>query len=236
MILSRRAMLASGPLALVLGLTRRARAQVQVFDPAAVAQMLKQVSQGLQQIQALQAQLATSERMLQGLGTDVSGPLRDITGQATALLRQAQGLGYNAADLSRDFAALYPTDLAGLSPAALADKLRAWNQASRQTLQDAMRVQNQVVQAQSQTAGAVSGAVTASQGAQGQTAAIQATNQLLAALSTQLTQLQALLITQARQTQTYEAERRALVSKAEADVERSSTVTRSPPPQPRDSF
>ena len=240
MTIARRRLLILGPLALApilaAGLAGSAQAQVTVYDPAAVAQMLKQVSQGLQQIQTLQAQLTNSERMLQSLGLDVTGPLRDIAGQATAVLRQAQGLGYSAADISGDFAALYPGDLAGLTPAALADKLRAWGQASRQTLQDALQVQNQIAQAQGATAGAVGAAVDASQAAQGQTAAVQATNQLLAALSTQLTQLQTLLITQGRQAQTYEAERRALVSKAEADVARLSKVSRSPPPQPRDSF
>lgn len=224
---SRRAVFAAAPSVFLL-VARPARAQMTVYDPAAVAQMLKQVSQGLQQIQALQAQLANSERMLQSLGVDVTGPLRDIAGQATGILKQAQGLGYNATDLSRDFAALYPTDLTGLSPKALADKLAAWSQASRQTLQDALQVQNQIAQAQGTTASAVAGAVSASQGAQGQTAAVQATNQLLAALSAQLTQLQTLLITQARQAQTYEAEKRAIIAKGEADRERLSVL----PPAP----
>ena len=213
-----------------------ARAQVTVYDPAAVAQMLKQVSQGLQQIQTLQAQLANSQRMLQTLGLDVTGPLRDIAGQATALLRQAQGLGYTAADISRDFSALYPGDLAGLTPAALSDKLKAWSQASRQTLQDALQVQNQIAQAQGATAGAVGAAVDASQAAAGQTAAVQATNQVLAALSTQLTQLQTLLITQGRQAQTYEAERRALVSKGEADRQRASVLPAPPSRNTRTAF
>ncbi|MDG2528253.1 conjugal transfer protein TrbJ [Caulobacter endophyticus] len=237
---SRRRLLGWTPLGLApllaAGLAPAARAQLTVYDPAAVAQMLKQVSQGLQQIQTLQAQLANSERMLQTLGLDVTGPLRDIASQATGLLRQAQGLGYTAADISREFAALYPGDLAGLSPAALADRLKAWSQASRQTLQDALQVQNQIAQAQGVTAGAVGAAVDASQAAAGQTAAIQATNQLLAALSTQLTQLQVLLITQGRQAQTYEAEKRALASKAEADRERLSVLSAPPPSKPRNSF
>ncbi|PVM83558.1 conjugal transfer protein TrbJ [Caulobacter radicis] len=237
---SRRRLLGWTPLGLApllaAGLAPAARAQLTVYDPAAVAQMLKQVSQGLQQIQTLQAQLANSQRMLETLGLDVTGPLRDIAGQATGLLRQAQGLGYTAADISRDFAALYPGDLAGLTPAALADRLKAWSQASRQTLQDALQVQNQIAQAQGITAGAVGAAVDASQAAAGQTAAVQATNQLLAALSTQLTQLQVLLITQGRQVQTYEAERRALVSKGEADSERLSKITREARPAPRSAF
>lgn len=207
----------------------QARAQLIVEDPSAIAQAIKQVQQGLQQIQHLRDQVAQQARMLQSLGTDVTGPLGAIVSDATSLMRQAQGLGYQAADLSRDFAALYPQDLAGLSPQALAQRLASWSQNSRLSLEQAMQVQNQIVQAQPTTAQAVGAAVAASQNAAGQTAAVQATNQLLMALSTQLTQLQTLLISQARQQQTWEAERRAVVSKSEADRQRNSVLTRSPP-------
>ncbi|WP_343699600.1 conjugal transfer protein TrbJ [Caulobacter sp.] len=207
----------------------KARAQLIVEDPSAIAQAIKQVQQGLQQIQHLRDQVAQQARMLQSLGTDVTGPLGSIVSDATALMRQAQGLGYQAADLSRDFANLYPQDLAGLSPQALAQRLASWGQNSRATLEQAMQVQNQIVQAQPATAQAVGAAVAASQNAAGQTAAVQATNQLLMALSTQLTQLQTLLISQARQQQTWEAERQAVVSKSEADRQRNSVLTRSPP-------
>ena len=228
MILTRRRLLAGGLGALGLAPAGGARAQMTVYDPAAVTQAIKQVSQGLQQIQALKDQVAQQARMLAGLGVDVTGPLRNIASQATGLLQQAQGLGYSASDISRDFAQLYPSDLGDLSPAQLAARLSAWTQNSRQTLQEAMQVQNQIAQAQAVTAGAVGAAVNASQAAAGQTAAVQATNQLLAALSTQLTQLQTLLITQARQGETLEAERRGLVAKGEADRQRNSVVTRPP--------
>lgn len=236
MSISRRHVLATALAAGTAGLSIPAHAQMVVTDPGAIAQALKQVQQGLQQIQVLRDQVAQQARMVQSLGTDVTGPLRDITSQATGLLRQAQGLGYDAADISRDFAQLYPGDLAGLSPKDLADRLAAWTRNSRTTLQEAMQVQNQIAQSQSGTAGAVDAAVAASQGAAGQMAAVQATNQLLAALSTQLTQLQTLLITQARQAQTYEAERRALVSKGEADRQRNSAIAPYEPGFTKDKF
>lgn len=207
----------------------QARAQWIVEDPAAIAQAIKQVQQGLQQIQHLRDQVSQQAQMLQRLGVDVTGPLGQIVADATGLMRQAQGLGYQAADLTRDFADLYPQDLAGLSPQALAQKLASWSQNSRSALQQALQVQNQIVQAQPSTARAVGDAVAASQNAAGQTAAVQATNQLLMALSTQLTQLQALLISQARQQQTWEAERQAVVSKSEADRQRNSVLTRTAP-------
>lgn len=213
-----------------------ARAQVTVYDPAAVAQAIRQVSQGLQQIQALQAQLAQQTRMLQTLGVDVTGPLRGIASQATDLLRQAQGLGYQAGSMTQGFSDLYPDDLSGLSPKALADRLARWSQASRQTLLEALQVQNQIAQAQTATGQAVGAAIDASQAAAGQTAAVQATNQLLGALSTQLTQLQTLLITQARQAQTWEAERRGLVVKGEADRQRASVLAPYTPSFNKDRF
>ena len=222
---TRRSLMLSGLAALGLsGVASVAQAQVTVYDPTGLAQAIKQVQQGLQQVQALQSQLTQQARMLQGLGVDVTGPLRDIAGQATALLQQARGLGYQAASVSQGFADLYPSDLTGASAQDLAARLGAWTQNSRQTLQEAIQVQNQIVQAQGTTSQAVASAVGASQAAAGQTAAVQATNQLLAALSTQLTQLQTLMITQARQAETWEAERRAVVTKGEADRQRNSVL------------
>jgi P-type conjugative transfer protein TrbJ len=60
-----------------------AQAQLTVVDPAAIAQAVKQVSQQLQQIQELQAQLTNQAAMLQKLGTNVTGPLTSITSEAT---------------------------------------------------------------------------------------------------------------------------------------------------------
>lgn len=222
---SRRLLLAVTAGALGSVLVSPARAQVTVYDPAAVAQAIKQVSQGLEQIQALRDQLTQQAQMVAKLGIDVTGPLGRIAADATALLKQAQGVGYQALDLSKSFAELYPRDLSGLSPKELAAKLAAWNLASRQTLQEAMTVQNQIARAQPATADAVRAAVSASQGASGQTAAVQATNQLLAVLSSQFSQLQTLLITQARQGETLEAERRAIIDKAETDRRRNSVIT-----------
>jgi len=66
----------------------------------------------------------------------------------------------------------------------------------------------------------ISGAVAASQGAAGQTAAIQATNQLLAALSSQLQGLQTILIAQARTQETILAQQQAGALAARAETAR----------------
>ncbi|CAN7604527.1 hypothetical protein LJR164_004522 [Phenylobacterium sp. LjRoot164] len=225
----RRALLASaGAIAALPFIVCPAQAQVTVYDPAAVTQAIKQVSQGLEQIQALRDQLSQQAQMIARLGIDVTGPLGQIVSEATGLLKQAQGLGYQALDIGRSFAELYPADMAGMSAKELATRLASWSQASRQTLQEAMAVQNQIAQTQPATAAAVRAAVDASQDAAGQTAAVQATNQLLAVLSTQFMQLQTLLITQARQAETFEAERRAVFDRAAANTQRNAKVTRRP--------
>jgi P-type conjugative transfer protein TrbJ len=209
---------------LSLGMTsvglQPAHAQMTVIDPTAIAQALKQVSQQLQQIQQLKAQLTNQAAMLQKLGTDVTAPLQSITSQATQLLQQAQGIGYNSQNLAQQYQQVYPANMQGMSFAQISQALTSWQTNSRQTLQEAMATQNQIVQAQPTTATAVNGAVAASQGAAGQTAAIQATNQLLAALSTQLTQLQTILITQGRAAQTAEAQAQAAQAAGAAEHQR----------------
>jgi P-type conjugative transfer protein TrbJ len=202
--------------ALILA-ARPARAQMMVTDLKAIAQAVTQVNQGLQQIQALRSQLTNQAAMLQHLGADVTGPLFQIDQQATSLLRNAQGLGYASTNLSTSLAAAYPTNLEGRSLSDISGLLTAWNVASRRTLQDALQAQNQVALGQPITTEAVRHAVAASQSVAGQTAAIQSTNQLLASLSSQLTQLQTLLIAEQRQTQTLALQQQALTAKAQAD-------------------
>ena len=210
--------------ALGLGMTATtpppARAQMVVVDPRAIAQAIRQVSQQLQQIQELQAQLTNQAAMLQKLGTDVTGPLQSITSQATGLLQQAQGIGYNSQNVAQQYNQVYPTNMQGMGFAQVIQALAGWQTNSRQTLQQAMATQNQIVQAQPATAYAVNGAVAASQSAAGQTAAIQATNQLLAALSTQLTQLQTILITQGRAEQTAASQAQAAQAAGDAEHQR----------------
>lgn len=203
-----------------------AAAQQIVFDPRAVAQAVQQVQQGLSQIQQLQTQVTNQMAMLQKLGTDVTQPLAQINAQATQLMQQAQAIGYNSQNIAGQFQQLYPTSLSGQSFAQIQQRLASWEANSRLTLQDSMAVQNQLVRSQATTAAAVSGAVSASQGAAGQTAAIQATNQLLAALSSQLQGLQTILIAQARTQETVLAQQQAGAVAARAETARATAYTK----------
>jgi P-type conjugative transfer protein TrbJ len=220
---SRRSILFSAALAatlLVAAQPPAAQAQVAVIDLKAILQAEQQVSQGLTQIQRLESQLSNQAAMLQHLQTDITGPIAQITGQATAILQQAQGIGYGAQNVAQQYASLYPTTMPGATLASTQASLATWRQNNALALQDALRMQNQIAQGQPTTSAQVASAVTASQGAAGQTAAIQASNQLLATVSAQLTQLQNLLITQARAEQTLAAQAAASQAAGAADSQR----------------
>jgi P-type conjugative transfer protein TrbJ len=228
---SRRSILRSAVLAAGLLLAAplpAAQAQVAVVDLRAILQAEQQVSQGLTQIQRLESQLSNQAAMLQHLQTDVTGPVAQITGQATSILQQAQGIGYGAQNVAQQYASLYPTTMPGASLASTQASLATWRQNNALALQQALQMQNQIAQGQTTTSAQVASAVGASQGAAGQTAAIQASNQLLAVVSAQLTQLQNLLITQARAEQTLAAQAQATQAAADADRQRAWAISQPP--------
>lgn len=193
-----------------------AQAQMAVVDVRAIAQQLKAVQQGLQQLQQLQQQTANSQSMLQKLGSNISPELGSIVGDATSIMKSAQGIGYSAKSVTSQMDSMYPKSMLGMSWDQIASATTAMSNASRQTRQEAFEAQNAIVDSQTRTQNAVSGAVSASQAAAGQTAALQATNQLLAALSTQLTGLQTLLLTQMRAAQSIDAQNAALAAAGRA--------------------
>ena len=217
----RRSVLLAGAVALGLVFSSsQASAQAPVIDVSAILRLEQQVSQGLTQIQRLEAQLSNQALMLQKMQTDITAPVAQITGQATGILQQAQGIGYGAQNVAQQYASLYPSTMPGASLATTQASLATWRQNNALALQQAMQVQNQIAQGQAGVAAQVGGAVSASQAAPGQAAAIQATNQLLATVTGQLTQLQALLITQARAEQTLAAQAQASQAAGTADSQR----------------
>lgn len=197
-----------------------AHAQMAVVDVKAIIQAEQQVSNQLTQIQRLESQLTNQAAMLQKMQTDITGPIQQIANQATGILQQAQGIGYGAQNIAQQYAGLYPSTMPGASLATTQASLATWRSNNVQAIQDAMAMQNSIARGQPTTTAQVQAAITASQGAAGQTSAIQATNQLLATVSAQLTQLQNLLITQARAEQTLAAQVQATQAAADADRSR----------------
>lgn len=197
-----------------------AQAQMAVVDVKAILQAEQQVSNSLTQIQRLESQLTNQAAMLQKMQTDITGPIQQIASQATGILQQAQGIGYGAQNTLQQFTTLYPSTMAGASLATTQASLTTWRSNNSQAIQQALAMQNLIAQGQPTTTSQVQAAITASQGAAGQTSAIQATNQLLATVSAQLTQLQNLLITQARAEQVLAAQAQASQAAGGADSQR----------------
>ncbi|HVY34460.1 MAG TPA: conjugal transfer protein TrbJ [Caulobacteraceae bacterium] len=202
-----------------------AHAQMAVIDVKAILQAEQQVANQLTQIQRLESQLTNQAAMLQKMQTDITGPIQQIASQATGILQQAQGIGYGAQNMAQQYASIYPSSMPGASLATTQASLATWRQNNALALQQALQMQNAIAQGQPTTTSQVAQAVQASQAAAGQTAAVQATNQLLATVSAQLTQLQNLLITQARAEQTLAAQMQASQATGAADSQRLWTYT-----------
>lgn len=201
-----------------------ARAQLTVFDPYNYAQAVTTVTQSLQQLQQLESQLQAQQAMLQNLGSDFTQPLAAINSQAASILQQAQGLGFSSSTIATDFSSAYPVSVSGMSGAQIGAALSAWHNATSQSIQTALSTQNQVAASQATATTAVQSAVAASNAAAGQTGAIQATNQLLATVSSQLTQLEDILITQARAQEMLASQRQSDAAAATASFGAANTA------------
>ena len=202
-----------------------AQAQTAVIDLKAITQAEQQVSNQLTALQRLESQLTNQSLMLQKTQTDVTGPVLQIEGQATRILQQAQGIGYGAQNVAQQYSSAYPTSMPGASLTSTQASLATWRTNNSLAIQQALQMQNQIAHGQPTVTAQVQTAVTASQGAAGQTSAIQATNQLLATVTAQLTQLQNLLITQARAEQLLAGQSQASQAAGAADTQQFLTVT-----------
>jgi type IV secretion system protein TrbJ len=209
-----------------------ARAQMAVIDLKAIGQAEQQVQNQLTainnqlvQTQRLGSQLSNQALMLQKMETDVTGPILSIESQATAILQNAQGIGFGAQNVATSFANLYPSTMPGASLATTQASLATWRTNNTAAIQAALQAQNHIVQNQPTVTTQVTTAVAASQAAAGQTGAIQAGNQLLATVTKQLTDLQNLLITQSRAQQLLYAQGQASQTTGLADSQRYWNVT-----------
>lgn len=162
-----------------------------------IGQQAQQIQNQTSAISNLQSQVAAAQRQLQGLGSDsTSATLTSVNAKLVSVLQQATGIGFNAQSAGSNFASAYPatSTTAGFNGAQLNAALQTWQTNTAAALQNSIAVQNQIAQQQGQVTGAVQNAVNASNSAAGPTAATQATNQIAAAVSAQLAQLQDILI------------------------------------------
>lgn len=171
-----------------------------VFDPTNFAEAVDAVEQDLQLVEQFKQQIQNQLAMLQGWGySQLAGILQEM-GVWQQVFGQA-GTTYTSSDPGTSLNQQYPddpTDYTSATDASIQSMRDAWDQEDRSVLVENRTVQNDSYQSLATTAQIIGNDLAQSNAAPGQTAAVQAGNEELATVVTQLQTLQAQEITDAR--------------------------------------
>lgn len=168
-----------------------AQSQQIVFDPRNHMENALQAARQLESLANEARSLAASPYSHLSRNSQA---LRDMA----ELARSARGLATSIDGLERQFEDLYPEDLSGADAARLLEQGRGRAETARRTAGDLARTAADLERLGQGRGERVAGALGASQAAQGQTAAVQSTNQMLAVLAEDLAALQVIMLAQAR--------------------------------------
>jgi P-type conjugative transfer protein TrbJ len=164
-----------------------------VFDSASYGQLVQEISQGATEITTLENQLRQEEAMVQSLPTSVLGSLSPLVGQTAGLIIQLQNVSQGSTALLSNLDQTFPTSFTGDTPEQIIAALAAQQTQQRQAITQAQQIQAEIGANQAAMSAQVTTAESASASAVGTTQAIQATNQLVGNIATQLTEQNALL-------------------------------------------
>jgi P-type conjugative transfer protein TrbJ len=210
---SRRAWL-FGAASIVVSATSQAHAQMTVIDPTNLAQNVVQAARALEQINNQIRQIEQQAQMLARSPLQLSGELGQSLEQARALFDAARGVAFEAEEVGASLRELYPETFEAFELDAVLQRSDTWLEASRDSLELAMRAEAGAVASVRDARGRIDAALGASAGAEGQTGAAQAGNQLLGVTATQLAEIQTLLAAQGRALATERMERIAREQRA----------------------
>lgn len=191
-----------------------ARAQRIVYDPTNYAQNLLSASRALQQVRNQIAQIEQAAAMLRQNPLQLSPELSQSIADARGLFDTARGLQFQVESLGEDLRTLYPETWEDFDLDEVLSRSQQWTRESRASLERAMAAEARAAEALESTRGHIDRALTSSASAEGQTGAIQASNQLLGIQASQLAEIQALLIAQGRALETERMERLAREERA----------------------
>jgi P-type conjugative transfer protein TrbJ len=209
-----------------------AAAQVVVHDPANHAENLLAAARMLEQIEHQIAALEQQAQMLARGKLQLSPDLARTIDEAEALFRRGEGLSHDIARIGGEIEVLYPETWDAYELEGVLDQSGLWAEESRQSLARAMAAQAQAATRLSETRTRLGEALAASQGAEGQTSAVQAGNQLLGLSAAQLAGIEALMIAEGRALQAERMERLAREARAEEIRARAFPEARSEAPAP----
>jgi P-type conjugative transfer protein TrbJ len=212
-----------------------AMAQIIVHDPSNHAENLLAAARMLEQIEHQIAALEQQAKMLASGRLQLSPELARTIDEAEALFRRGEGLSHDIARIGGEIEALYPETWEDYQLAGVLSQSDRWAEESRRSLSRAMTAEAQAAARLGETRTRVESALAASQGAQGQTSAVQAGNQLLGLTASQLAGIEALMIAEGRALQAERMERLARETRAEEIRARAfpETRTEAPPPARR---
>lgn len=169
-----------------------------VYDPINAVHNAATAARALDSLSNQVRQLQNQALMLARSPLTQSGEIGQALSSMSALSKQVTGLAGEAATLEKQFASLYPDDLHGHDKLKLISDGLARLQAARKTAQDLARIAADLSGRSSDQQRRASAALTASEGAAGQTAAVQSSTQLMGVLAEQLASLLTLTAAQAR--------------------------------------
>ncbi|MDQ8027466.1 MAG: conjugal transfer protein TrbJ [Brevundimonas sp.] len=167
------------------------QAQHVVFDPR---NHLENALQAARQLESLANEARSLAASPYSHLTQNSRSLQEMA----ELARTARGLAASVDRLEQQFEALYPEDLAGADLERLLAQGEGRADNARRTAEDLARTAAELERLGQTRDRRLSGALTASESAQGQTAAVQSTNQMLAVLAEDLAALRTVLLAQSR--------------------------------------
>lgn len=212
--LGRRAFLFGSAAAIACLQAPIALAQMAVIDPTNLAQNVMQAARALEQINNQIRQIEQQALMLARSQLQLSPQLTQAIEDARAVFDAASGVSFEANRIGENLRELYPETYQDFDLENVLARSDQWLAESRASLQRAMEAEARAASAINRARGDVNAALSASSGAEGQTGAVQAGNQLLGVMATQLAETQALLAAQGRALQTERMERLAREERA----------------------
>lgn len=199
---------------LVLSPAPQARAQTAVIDPTNLAQNLLQATRALQQINNQIRQIEQATAMLRQNPLQLSPELTQSISDARELFNTAQGIAFEVNQVGENLRTLYPETWEDFDLEGVLAQSDRWERESRESLRRAMEAEARAARSIAGSRGRIDRALQSSSSAEGQTGAIQASNQLLGVTASQLAEIHALLIAQGRALETERMERLAREERA----------------------
>lgn len=212
-IIARRTLLCGGASLIALGATP-AHAQMAVIDPTNLAQNILQVARAIEQINNQIRQIEQQAQMLARSPLQLSPELSRAIDDARQVFDAASGVAFEASQVGEDLRALYPETFEDFNLDDVLAQSDRWLSESRASLETAMRAEARAAASLEGTSDDINSALQASAGAEGQTSAVQAGNQLLGVTAAQLAQIQALMAAQGRALEIERMERLAREERA----------------------